>query len=119
GRGDMKFSERLAGLAVQFGDAIGAHGALRSAIAQKPKPDDYKTTTEPHARGALLVAAVFAAFTRVYDRRTRDLVRLATGGTGNLPEGEIPNDLANRLAKEAASVAEVVLTICIRALDDW
>ncbi|GEP60586.1 S8 family serine peptidase [Reyranella soli] len=116
-RGDMNLSERLAGLAVQFGDAIGAHGALRSAIGRPPKADEYKTTTEPHARGALLVAAVFAAFRRVYERRTRDLVRLATGGTGVLAAGDIPNDLANRLAKEAASVADSILGICIRALD--
>ncbi len=116
-RGDLNLSERLAGLAVQFGDAIGAHGALRSAIARPPKPDEYKTTTEPHDLGALLVAAVFAAFRRVYERRTRDLVRLATGGSGVLAPGDIPNDLANRLAREAASVADSILTICIRALD--
>ena len=116
-RGDMNLSESLAGLAVQFGDAIGARGALRSAIARPAKPDEYRNTTEPHARGALLVAAVFAAFRRVYDRRTRDLIRLATGGTGILAAGAIPNDLANRLAKEAASVAGSILNICIRALD--
>ncbi len=89
-RGDMNLSERLAGLAVQFGDAIGAHGALRSAIARPPMADEYKTTTEPHARGALLVAAVFAAFRRVYERKTRDLVRLATGGTGILADRRHP-----------------------------
>ena len=116
-RGRAGLSQKLAGLAVQFGDAIGARGALRSAIGKPPKSDEYKTTTEPHARGALLVATVFAAFSRVYDRRTRVLFRLATGGTGVLPEGEIPPDLADRLAAEAASIAESILTICIRALD--
>jgi hypothetical protein len=77
----------------------------------------YKTIEEPHARGALLVSAVFAAFTRVYDRKTRDLFRLATNGTGVLPPGEIPFDLVERLAVEAADVAGTILTTCIRALD--
>ena len=49
--------------------------------------------------------------------RTRDLVRLATGGRGVLPEGEIPVDLADRLTEEAGKVAGQVLNICIRALD--
>ena len=29
-----------------------------------------------------------------------DLIRLATGGTGVLPEGNIPHDLVNRLARK-------------------
>jgi len=116
-RGRAGLSDRLADLAVQFGDAIGTHGALRSAIRKTPKRDDYATTKEPHERGSLLVAAVFSAFTRVYDRKTSDLFRLATGGTGVLPRGEIPYDLVDRLADEAASIARIVLTICIRALD--
>jgi hypothetical protein len=116
-KGRAELSRSLADLAVQFGDAIGARGALRSAIRKPPKPDEYRNTTEPHARGALLVAAVFAAFSSVYERKTRDLFRLATGGTGVLPAGEIPYDLAGRLATEAAAVADSILTICIRALD--
>ncbi len=103
--GHAGLSDKLADLAVQFGDAIGEHRALRSAIRNTPKADDYQNTTEPHERGSLLVAAVFAAFTRVYDRRTRDLFRLATNGTGVLPQGDIPHDLAERLAEEAAAIA--------------
>lgn len=116
-RGRAGLSAKLANLAVQFGDAIGVRGALRSAIGKPPKSDDYKTTTEPHLRGAILVAAVFAAFSNVYDRRTGDLFRLATGGTGVLPRGAIPHDLSERLADEAAAIADSILTICIRALD--
>jgi hypothetical protein len=115
--GRAGLSEKLAGLATQFGDAMGARGALRSGIGMPPSPDAYKNLTEPHDRGALLVAAVFAAFTSVYNRRTADLFRLATGGTGVLPAGAIPHDLAERLAIEAALVAESILMICIRALD--
>jgi hypothetical protein len=116
-RGHAGLSNKLADLAGQFGDAMGARGALRSAIGMEPRPDAYQNLTEPHDRGSLLVAAVFAAFTRVYDRKTIDLFRLATSGTGVLPRGAIPHDLADRLAAEAAAIAESILTICIRALD--
>lgn len=116
-RGETPLSESLGVLAQQFGDATGMHKALRSFIVATPDPSAYKTITEPHGRGALLVAAVFAAFARVYDRKTRDLFRLATGGSGVLPQGEIPFDLVERLAVEAANVAASILTTCIRALD--
>ena len=42
-------------------------------------------------RGAVLVAAIFGAFLQLYRRRTADLVRLATNGTGVLPPGNLPN----------------------------
>jgi hypothetical protein len=44
-------------------------------------------------------------------------VRIATNGTGIVPQGEIHPDLVARLAKEASKVASHVLNICIRALD--
>ena len=34
-----------------------------------------------------------------------------------LPRGEIPHELADRLAAEAAAIATSILIICIRALD--
>ena len=49
--------------------------------------------------------------------RTRDLLRIATNGTGVLPEGSISRDLVHRLAGEAGKIAEHLLHICIRALD--
>jgi hypothetical protein len=113
---------------VQFGFASGMHGALRSAIGAtdpntgqwskaKPTREDYTASDEPHARGAVLVSAVFAAFVTIYRARSADLIRLATNGTGVLPAGEISHDLAGRLAGEAAKVADQVLNMCIRALD--
>jgi hypothetical protein len=115
-------------LAVQFGQAIGNRDALRSAIAgfdreagewapRQPRRDDYARATEPHARGAVLVAAVFDAFLQIYRLRTADLIRIASGGTGILPAGRIPHDLVERLAREAAEVASEVRVVCIRALD--
>lgn len=122
--GHAGVSKRLADLAVQFGEAIGAHGALRSGIDRNGE-DDAKpalrlsdpAAAEPHVRGQILVAAVFAAFREIYDRRTKRLFRLASNGTGILPAGTIPHDLTHALAEEAAKVADDILHICIRALD--
>ena len=74
-------------------------------------------TSEPHDRGAILVAAVFGAFAKVYQARTRDLFRIATEGTGVLREGDIHPDLVNRLAEEAQRAADRALQMCIRAID--
>ena len=125
-RGDIGRQNLLGELARQFGAASRGYGALRDAIghwedgqwvASKPSRDDYANATEAHDRGAVLVAAVFDAFLQIYRARTVDLVRLSSGGTGVLPEGAIPADLVERLAREAAKVAEQVLMMCIRALD--
>ncbi len=117
----------LGELATQFGEALeGYRGALRSAIGEwtdegwkprPPNPSDYPSLCEAHDLGALLVATVFDAFQRVYNFRTADLLRIATNGTGRLPEGSIGHDLVKRLAAEAATIAEHLLHICIRALD--
>ena len=71
-------------------------------VPLKPSPSDYIDNVEPHDRGAVLVATIFDAFQRIYNFRTRDLLRIATNGTGVLPEGSISRDLVHRLAGEAA-----------------
>jgi hypothetical protein len=143
-RGNLEQENLLGQLARQFGEATGRYGALRDYVGRivrkkvsdadtesdsddpeernvwirnKPKRTDYAAADEPHQRGAVLVAAVFDAFLQIYKRRKADLVRLASGGTGILPDGDIPVDLVNRLAREASKVAEQVLKMCIRALD--
>lgn len=127
-RGDIRRQETLLGeLASQFGRSTGARGALRDFIGARdetgtwvphePSPTEYAETTEAHARGAILVAAVFDAFLSIYNGRIADLMRLYTGGTGVLPEGAVHPDLVNRLADEAAKAADHVLTMCVRALD--
>ena len=125
-QGNLERQNLLAQLAVQFGQATGRYGALRDAIGktidgqwqpQKPDPKAYENATEAHDLGAVLVAAVFDAFLQIYKRRTADLIRLATGGTGILPEGDITADLVDRLAEEASKVAGHILNMCIRALD--
>jgi len=127
-RGDLASQSLLGELAQQFGKAIGHYGALRNAIGHinpttkqweplRPDPEEYRTVTESHARGAILVAAVFDAFLSIYRSRVADLLRIATSGTGVLPEGSLHPDLVNRLASEAAKSAQHVLHMCIRALD--
>jgi len=127
-RGDLASQSLLGQLAQQFGQATGLHGALREAIGRvnestgkweklAPDPEAYATVDEPHQRGALLVAALFDSFLKMYRSRIADLVRLATGGSGILHEGALPPDLTNRLTHEAATTAQHVLGMCIRALD--
>jgi hypothetical protein len=126
-RGDLGDDNILGQLAQQFGKASGRGRALRDYLGkenkegewERTKPDvhELERTTEPHARGAILVAAVFNAFLTVYRSRTADLYRIASEGTGVLREGAIHPDLAHRLADEAARAAQQALRTCIRAID--
>ena len=125
-RGDIETESRLGSLAVQFGYATGARGALRNAIGSMengvwkrlvPDPAELQKRLTPHSRGAILVAAVFDAFIAIYKTRVADLLRIYTGGTGVLPSGAIHPDLVSRLADEASKSAGHVLSMCIRALD--
>lgn len=127
-RGDLQSQNLLGELAQQFGQAIGNYGALRDAIGQMdpathkwqplvPDPQKYQLVIEPHARGSILVAAVFAAYLSIYRSRVEDLFRIATGGSGVLAPGALHPDLVDRLTYEAAKSARHVLNMCIRALD--
>lgn len=127
-RGDLASQNLLGELAHQFGQAIGNRGALRDAIGrvnpetgrwepQVPDPEQYSNTLEPHDRGAILVAAMFDAFLSIYRSRIADLLRIATGGTGVLPAGNLHPDLVNRMASEATKTAGHILHMAIRALD--
>ena len=129
-RGDLENQNLLGELAFQFGQAIGSYGALRSAIGRvdpetkawiplKPNPADIQKATEPHARGAVLVAALFEAFLTIYKCNIADLLRIATGGRGVLPPGELDPDLVGRLSKEAAKTSQHILNMCIRSSDYW
>ncbi len=127
-RGDLKRQNLLGQLAQQFGYAIGSYGSLRDAIGyvdpvdqqwkpHVPNPHDYQQVMECHQRGSILVAAIFDAFLNIYQHRVRRIMRIATGGTGILPAGDLHPDLVEEMAKTASDVASDVLRICIRALD--
>ena len=113
---DLTDPSPLVELARQFGYTTGRQAALRSAL-DTPDPRRYQVEREPHARAAILVAAVFDAFLTVYRRRIADLIRLATGGTGQLPAGSLHPDLVARVAGEAERTARQVSTMTLRALD--
>lgn len=114
---ELEEDNPLVGLAKQFGQAMGHRAALREAIGTPPDPSALTKTTEPHQRGAILVAAVFDAFFTVYIKRTRDLMRIARAGGAISAAGDLHPDLACRLADEAARIAARFANICIRALD--
>jgi len=124
--GRLQMDRLLSGLAGQFGEATRTGHSLRSGIDREidpktqklkdPDPTLYQKVFEPHARGEILVGAVFDAFLTIFERNTADLMRIAIGRS--TPSGEeLSRDLVNRLAAEAAKAAEHVLRMCVRGLD--
>jgi len=125
-RGDLEQQNLLGALAQEFGQAVGHGGALRDALGhyvdnkwQALQPDNaiLDQIEGPHARGAILVAAVFRSFLSIYKDRVADLLRIASGGSGVLRDGELDPDLTKRLAGEAAKSARHILRMCVRAMD--
>ena len=60
---------------------------------------------------------MFDAYLACYRAETQDLLRLATSGSGVLPEGALHPDLVARLAEEAGLLAQQFFTGCLRAFD--
>lgn len=117
-RGKPQDATSFTGLAQQFGQTVGEGLALRTAIDDDPKkPKRYDPVLEEHDLGSVLVSAVFDAFLTVFHRKTARYFRLATGGTGVLPPGELPAELQTILAREASQLAAQFQAICIRAID--
>lgn len=128
--GSLREPGLLTGLGEQFGRAIGRSKSLRyalEALGDRARTNEgsaasiaaaiakLRETTEPHARGGFLVAAVFDAFVTIYERRSEDLLRLARPGL--VPGNGLSPDLVGRLTQEAATAADQVLRMCVRALD--
>lgn len=125
-RGRLRLDSLLSGLAGQFGQATRMGKSLRSGIDRKidpatgrleaPDPGLYASAMEAHDRGSILVGAIFDAFLTIFEKRTADLMRLATGNSQ--PTGaELPPELVLRLAREASKSAEHVMRMCVRGLD--
>jgi hypothetical protein len=100
----------LLGLADEMGAAAGAAraGALRRSVRIEPDESilDQPEFGEPHRRGEILVAAIMRTFVDVWTRRLETL-------------GSIERDYLDlgRVAEEGAEIAEVLLTMAIRAID--
>lgn len=116
-RGDLLGTRNnLQEIGAQFGAAAGLGTALRR-FGTAADPNEITRTTEPHALGRILVSAIFEGFVRTFEKRTVDLIRIATGGSGRLPEGEIHPDLVARLTIDCSRTAQAVLAMCVRATD--
>jgi hypothetical protein len=119
-QGELRRANLLGALAEQFGHTTGSDQPLRTAIDVvdgSPPPSYQSAGDEPHRLGSVLASAVFEAFTTIFKRKTERYFRLASGGRGILPPGELPADLKEILAKEASQLAGQFLNICIRAID--
>jgi hypothetical protein len=114
-RGNVRSAKLLTDIALQFGQTTGLTGALRSAVAGTERR--YGDSNEAHERAEVLVAAVFEAFATVYGQKTRWIVKLATGGSGELPPGDINDALVEALTDRACKLASQFLSVCIRAID--
>jgi hypothetical protein len=113
-RGDLRKSEYLSSIGQQFGRSTGSKSALRSAVNSELY---YDVKLPPHQMGELLMASLFDAFVTLYDRKTAGLKRIATHGTGILPDGDLPDPLVEALANKAKDLATQFLSMLIRAID--
>lgn len=121
--GSLEKGRALFDLASEFGASTGRGAALRSAIDPNVPPEllrtpePYRKATEPHERGAIFVGAVFDAYLDRYQAAVADLIRIATDGTGVLPDGALHPDLVGRVTTEATRTADRYLAMVVRAFD--
>jgi len=117
-RGDVA-AGALAHIANQFGYTYkeNSTGPLRTAVDPECKLLYSDKSLDTYQRGTVLLAAIFDAFLTVYNRKTQRDIRLATGGSGILPPGELNADLVHALCEKASSLAKQFMWIAIRALD--
>jgi len=113
---ELASNNPLLALSQDFGDALGQASGLRSALAAAD-PAALERATEPHERGAIMVAAVFDALFSIYQGRTIDLFRIYRAGGGQSQGNDVPEPLANRLCDEVERIANRVFNMCWRALD--
>lgn len=126
---DLSQAAGLFALADEFGRSTGRGEALRHAISKLHSAEAAQANThaeqtvpfdqivEPHERGAVFVTAVFDAYLQTYRRQIADLLRIATGGTGILPAGNLHPDLVARVTAEAVKNADRFLGMVVRAID--
>jgi hypothetical protein len=116
----LQASALLTRIAEQFGETTQRKTALRDALDLdedgQPKRR-YGDDIEAHTRGAVLVSAVFEAFTTVFERKVEPFIRLATNRSVALPQGDLPSELIELLARSASRLASQFLSILIRAVD--
>ena len=123
-RGELERATTLVRIAQEFGQSQG-HQALRTLshldghgpAAARSYQEARQLNLEAHDLGGVLAQAVFEAFVTLYRRRTRRFIKLATGGSGELPPGDLAAGLQDFLVSEVRKLASQFLTVCIRAID--
>ncbi|MFD1009526.1 hypothetical protein [Oceanisphaera ostreae] len=122
-------SDMLLELGREFGEALsGVEGrSLRHAIQQTVLPGQHPINkpliyteapiNQPHKRAGILVSAIFSAYLQIYQRRAKELLRLANFATHGEQQRALPSELISLLANEATVIAEEFLKVCIRAID--
>jgi hypothetical protein len=103
-------------LAVEFGHGSGKGRAVRTALTDPAPGTARSTPTEPHERGAVLVAALFEAFFAAYSQRIQPVLRVA-GLKGAAQARSLPTELVTLLCGEARIAAQMVLAMAVRAID--
>ena len=111
-------SRILTELAREWGRSGGGRSALRQVLYRQGQPDEpvkkedlYDPKKEIHDLGAVLVAAVFEAIRRVFNRKTKTLRKIAALAPG------ARDHLIELLTREARDLAGQFLNIIIRAID--
>jgi hypothetical protein len=112
-------AQLLTQLAKEWGRTGGdGRAALREVLLRRggpddpvPKRDQYDPSMEMHDLGAVLVAAVFEAMSRVFDRKTQPLRKLLAISPA------VQDQVTEMLAVEACDLASHFLNIIIRAID--
>lgn len=102
-------------LAGEFGRGSGRPDAVREVLTSD-KVQPYTAFTEPHERGAVLVAALFEAFFEAYQERIAPLLRVA-GGKSVGDATNLPETLVELVCAEARRAASKVLAMAVRAVD--
>jgi len=115
-RGEVGKADILVQVARQFGETVSGRPALRTALDMEGKKK-YQPDLEAHELGGVFLSAVFDAFMTIYHRRAARYLRVATGGTGILPPGELHPDLQAILADQISTLASQFQKIAVRAVD--
>ena len=115
--GQNTIANPIAELAKQFGESMGMRAALRSALGTTADPTRLDKTTEPHDRGAILVAAVFDAYFTSFQKATANLFQIARSAGTIGTNGDLHPTLVDALATQAARLANRFSRLCIRAID--
>jgi hypothetical protein len=115
---EIRRTNPLIQLAIQFGQASGKKRGLRSALGTPPNSDDiHNNVNDPHFRGSILVAAVFDAFFSIYMKRADTLFRIYHAGGIDAVNAELPAPLAELLATCATQTAVQFFQLCARSID--